>query len=221
MTHNCPKHEPSRYCYNRCGCRCHDCLTAALQYQSNYRRQKAYKRPLPGQLIPRQETEQARAKLQALVALGWSMTQIAKHMGVVQSSAQDMINGCRLFQRQTLPVIDAVYDRLSMRLPPTTTRWERRSVTLAKGVARRNKWVPPLELETQGLPAIGDDYIDHAAVVRRLAGEKTIRLSKAEQYEAWLRWPASRGRNEFERVTGISSDRMIDYGREHEALEVA
>lgn len=170
--------------------------------------------PRPGRTASREESEAARRKAQALVALGWSMSKIGIRLGIHPANARAMIAGDRLFHYDTIKAINDLYEQLSMKLPPATSQRERISVNRSKTYARRHGWIPPLELEAS-YDETGDDQgehsaecIDEQAIWRRMHGDKTVRLTKAERIELVRRWQATgRPLNEMERITGVNNGR--------------
>lgn len=78
----------------------------------------------------------ARRRLQALVALGWTQTEIATRIGWTTANLNRITLGhVAQVTRATHTLIDELYEQLSMRPGPSTR---------AQGVARRRGWVPPL-----------------------------------------------------------------------------
>lgn len=172
--------------------------------------------PRPGRTASREESEAARRKARALVALGWSMSKIGTWLGIHPANACSMITGSRLFHYDTIKAIDNLYEQLSMRLPPATNQREKISVARSKRYAREHGWVPPLELEAsydEHTPDQGEhpgECIDEQAIWRVLHGDRTVRLTKAEKIEAVRQWQASgRPLNELVRMTGWEVWRYI------------
>lgn len=150
-----------------------------------------------------EETELARRQARALVALGWSMSSLGRRIGVQPGNFCKIISSGRPLQWTTVRKIRQLYARLSMSLPPATNQRERISVNRSKRYAREHGWRPPLDLEAE-LDGQDQDcpLIDEQAIWRRLHGDKTVRLSKAEKLEAVRQWQASgRPLNELERMT--------------------
>lgn len=160
-----------------------------------------------------ERTPKARLHLRALVALGWSQSKIATRLGILPSNLGPVIGGDRILARGTVDKIEALYDQLSMTLPPESNQRERIAASRARNYAKAHGWLPPLALEDVSDVELTDDYLDHAAIERRLAGDKTVRLTKAEKAELRRQWIA-RGRSlaDLERTTGIHSTRQYDEG---------
>lgn len=161
-----------------------------------------------------ERTPLARLHLRALVALGWSQSKLANRLGlsptnlgpIIGTSAHD---GPRVLSRSTVDKIEAIFDELSMTLPPESNHRDRIAAARARNYARERGWLPPLALDDLDveLPVAGCD-LDEAAIIRRTHGDKTVRLTKAEAAELVRRWAAAgRSLAECERITGIKPDR--------------
>lgn len=160
-------------------------------------------------------TPQAKLHLRALVALGWSMSELGRRLGInYPGNACATISGDRIYTRATVEKAEALYAELSMTLPPETNQRERIAASRARRYAQEHGWLPPLALddepETVDLDAAPD--IDEVAIQRRLAGDKTVRLSKAERLEL-VRIARDRGWSyrDLETRTGITKpERYVD-----------
>lgn len=163
-----------------------------------------------GTTDPYRSTE-ARTKLRALVRIGWSMASIAQRLGTTPS------NGSRYFHddgglmlKATVDRALALYDELSMTLPPEDTKWQKIAAARARRYAAERAWAAPLDLEVDGIDFLGlRDDLDDVAIERRMAGDKSVPLSKVEKAALVERWLAT-GRTgaECERVTGINFHRF-------------
>lgn len=193
--------------------------------------------PAAGTPADAAQTDRARRRLRALVALGWSITELGDRLGIGRSNMRPVIGsgqgsgpgsglhtGQRLLQHKTIAKIDALYAELSMTLPPATNQRDRISVSRAKNYARERGWVPPLDIEADLEVECEDDedleevdgqygggpYLDEQAIWRRLHGDRTVRLTRAEREEAVRRWQASgRSLNELGRDTGWNVHRDL------------
>lgn len=171
---------------------------------------------VPANLPPRaddhERTPHARLQLQALVALGWSMSRIGDRLGMKPGNLGRCVHGEQPMQRQTVDKIESLYAELSMTLPPCGDKYSRISVARSKRYARERGWRPPLDLELAADADLEDDAahdFDEVAIERRLAGDKSARLTKPEAAEAVARWRATgRSLAECERVTGIKPNRF-------------
>lgn len=169
---------------------------------------------VPANLNPgnpdRERTPTARLHLRALVALGWSINRLGDRLGINRGNMGGIIHGDRVMQRRTVDAIEALYAELSMTLAAETGHRERIAASRARRYAKDHGWLPPLalpELDHDDDVAEGD-YLDHAAIRRRLHGDKGVRLTKADAAEVVRLWVASgRSLSECERTTGIKPDR--------------
>jgi transcriptional regulator with XRE-family HTH domain len=137
----------------------------------------------------------ATRRLRALVALGWSQQKLAERLGILPGNATALFKGRGDISVRRDRQVRALYDELSMTLPPATTQRERISVSRARNFAKANGWLPPLAWDDEQM----DDAsyqptrakpesrgLDHAVVERFIAsGERPEgrRLSHAESAE--------------------------------------
>lgn len=142
---------------------------------------------LPARASDHERTPRARRQLQALVALGYSMSALGRRLGLSPANANTVVTSGRPMARATVDKIEALYAELSMTPPPATNQRERISVNRAKRYARERRWLPPLDLEfaldqAEDLnsedAASGD--VDEVAVRRALSGDPG-RMTKAER----------------------------------------
>lgn len=144
-------------------------------------------------------------RLQALHAAGWTSAYVMRQAGMEAEPGKRALRGEHTtFQAHSREAIADVYDRLEMQTPPPG-----RHTTRARNRAKREGWAPPLAWDNiddpneqptvDAPPAAG---IDEIAIWRRLNGDKTVKLSKAEQDEAWRRWTGTY--HQFEQTTGIN-----------------
>lgn len=148
-------------------------------------------------------------KLQALVALGWSMSKVAERLGIEhRGNVCPIVKGERCLTVGTAKKAEALYAELSMTLPPATNQRERISVSRSRNFADAHGWLPPLELED--VSGVDDEYgaLDEVAIERRLAGDKAVKVNRGEAAEVVRRWRASgRPAAECERLTGLNPHR--------------
>lgn len=147
-------------------------------------------------------------RLQALIALGWPHSQLSARSGL--NTAVLLNQQGRWVTRSTHDKIAALYRELSATPGPS----ER-----SRGWARRFGYLTPAawdDIDHDPEPCTDDApadvaYLDEQAIWRRMLGDKTVRLTKAEKAELHRRWAATRrSLNELERVTGINSARKYD-----------
>lgn len=136
----------------------------------------------------------ATRRLRALVALGYSQAELSRRLGVMDSAVGRIVSGRHAILVSTAKAVTELYDQLSMTPPPETTHLEKVVATRARRHAARNGWLPPLALDDE---CLDDDFdggqitielpeldVDEIALERRLAGDRTVRLTKLERREA-------------------------------------
>lgn len=173
----------------------------------------------PGAL-DRAGTPEARARLRSLVALGWSMSELGRRLGIAWERNAILIvkDDQRVMQRRTVDAANALFEQLCMTPAPETCHRERISAARARNYAKAHGWLPPLDLDdeapdstdsatsTPALSVVED--IDDVAIQRRMAGDRSVRLNKIEATELVRRWKASgQPLNECTRITGLKPER--------------
>lgn len=157
-------------------------------------------------------------RVQALVAIGWSLTKIADRLDIRRSNFTDIPNGLRTQVNVAHDrAIRALYDEWSMRLPQQAVWHDKAAASRARRYAQQRGWQPPLawDEETIDDPAatpaevVAGVHVDDAAVERRMAGDKTVALTSADRGEL-VRRMLARGFsfNEIERRTGVNPRRQ-------------
>lgn len=143
-------------------------------------------------------TPLARKRLQSLVALGWSMSEIGRRLGITWvTNVIPIIAEDRIMQRRTVDAANALFEQLCMTLPPETTRVEKQVAARSRRLALERGWLPPLQLDdwpddpssTAALSGLLD--VDEVAIQRRMNGDKAVCLNRAESTELVRRWKAS------------------------------
>lgn len=167
-------------------------------------------------------------RIRALVALGWSQSKLAARLGMERSEFV-LAQGNRDVTVRTAKAVIALYDELSMTLPPAIDPRHQGAATRARTYAAARGWLPPLALDDdrlddptykpESLAVETDDQdledehlvdLDEAAIYRRTHGDKTVRLTVAEATELVARWAAAgRSLSECQRITGIKPDRYF------------
>jgi hypothetical protein len=124
-------------------------------------------------------------RVQALVAVGWSLSKIARRLGVSETNMGPMLQRPTVSARYFRRMVD-VYDELWNVLPPHE-EWRdliayRRSLRLA----RERGWVPPLawdDIDADVVPPVAESVaVDPVAVELALSGV-VVRLSHDERRE--------------------------------------
>lgn len=157
-------------------------------------------------------------RVRALVALGWSQSKIASRLGIMRSNFH-LASGTRpCVLVSTARAVTALYDELSMTIPPQDTHRDKISVNRARGYAKQRGWLPPLALDDERIedPTYKPDTLtpddgaafDETAILCRISGDRNVRLTKDEKAEVVRRWETSgRSLAELERHTGINPHR--------------
>lgn len=161
----------------------------------------------PGQPDP-DGTPLARTHLRSLVALGWSMSELGRRLGMKHPGNIGPLLAGRAMQRRTVDAANALFEELCMTLPPETTHRERISATRSRRYAADHGWVPPLDLDDEGdleeAPPCSELAYDEAVVQRALAGDREVSMTRPDRLEIVARARA-RGWSylDIERITGI------------------
>lgn len=155
-------------------------------------------------------------RIRALIAAGWTAKYLSQRLGMSSATIPRIT-----FTHPEIPVLAAtraavidLYDELSLQVPLAG-----RGTTTAKRIAAGRGWVPPLawdddSLDDQDADVVdetpdGDD-LDEVAIERRMAGDRTVALNRAERFALAARWQATgRPLNELERVTGLNAHRYL------------
>lgn len=111
-------------------------------------------------------------RLQALVALGWSVGQISAHTGLERQCLDAAIHGQGIVAA-TREAVREAYDRLWDQAPPESNQRERIAASRARKRAAANGWVPPL--------AWDDESIDNPDAEPDL-GESPIRRGPRQRF---------------------------------------
>lgn len=121
----------------------------------------------------------AQRRAQALVAVGWSLSELARETGIAPSGLRRVVYEGVVW-KATADKITAAYERLWDRAPAQDTPRRRAAVTQARRLAERKGWFPPL--------AWDDDQIDDPTAVpdRGLVTGRSDRRVEPDEVE-WLR----------------------------------
>jgi transcriptional regulator with XRE-family HTH domain len=145
--------------------------------------------PIPANLssgrADHERTPTARLHLRALVALGWSQSELARRLGMLPSNLGPVIGtstaggpnrreGLRILSRATVDAIEALYDELSMTVPPQTHHRERIAAARARNYATAAGWLPPLALDEEDPERWASltiaELVDEGLTVAQIAG---------------------------------------------------
>lgn len=144
-----------------------------------------------------------RRRLQALIAAGWSVSELAGQLGRTHTNLRRTMNS-RTVTARTAARVDDLYRQLSASAVPVVTDAQREAAAAARALAARHGWLPALawdDIDTDPEPNAphsrrDPDEIDPIAVDRAVAGD-AIRLeglTAAEQAEV-VRRLTQRGRS--------------------------
>lgn len=107
--------------------------------------------PLPladGAVLDEATSAGASRKLQSLVAIGWSMSELGRRLEIKHvRNAIPVIKGERRLRMVTAQKAEALFEELCMTLPPETNQRQRISASRSRRYAKAQGWVPPLDLE--------------------------------------------------------------------------
>lgn len=134
-----------------------------------------------------------RRRLQALMALGWSVNRIARAAGADQQAMCHALAGGMVTARTARTVRD-VYDDLWDQAPPALSRGDRVAAGRTRARAARAGYLPPMAWDDDTIddPATHpaehdvDAYIgvDHVAITRAVTGDFARTLTRAERWIA-------------------------------------
>jgi len=165
-------------CYAHHRCRCADCTELASAYDSwrNHMNRT-------GQTLMVDATGTHR-RLQALMAIGWSLPAIAAHLNDRGPNIRRVLLAPRL-TRRFADRIAAVYEDLCMTRPVGHDRTSIAAIARTRIFAARRGWLPPLawdDIDTDPEPAAPErpGEVDHVAVDLAIHGQK-VRLSPADR----------------------------------------
>jgi lambda repressor-like predicted transcriptional regulator len=156
-------------------------------------------------------------RVQALHHLGYSCAAIAREAGCHKETLTEMLGGRDVATHRLRKAIADAHNRLWATPCPDSPRVTMR----AKNRAIRAKWAPTQAWDDETIddPAakpvgltgryIVGDYIDEAAVLRRMAGDR-VTLTKEERIEVVRRLRAAQWTfGQIEEHTGLNVDRYI------------
>lgn len=152
-------------------------------------------------------------RIQALMSLGWTSTDIASECGLSnRNGVLRILHGqkgkpCRWVERKTYRRFAEAYERLCMTIPDHTPIRAR-----TRAIAARKGYLPPLvwdDIDTDPEPRNVETSsgIDEVKVQRVLDG-RPMRCTPAEQAEVVSRWTGSL--SELSRLTGWNVHRIIN-----------
>ncbi len=134
-----------------------------------------------------------RRRLQALVAQGWTQTRLAELVGISPANFGHLIHAHGAVNARTARTVRDLYDQLWKADPAHGANgYVRGGISKAKACARRRGWVGPLAWDDDTIddpnaaPDLGSDadVVDAVAQRRRAEGDRTVRLTRAQQRAA-------------------------------------
>lgn len=203
----CPpehQHGAKTTCYATHGCRCAECRTAKRAYQRDARADGP-------RLVSALGTVR---RVQALVALGWSVRQVSAHGDVGYAVIAKLLQrGSLRTHPATAVEVARIFDDLWDQRPAPTTGDERVSVARALNHARRLGFAPPMawdDIDRDEAPSLsGEDVgIDEIAVELATQGIE-VSLTPEERREA-VQILHARRMNDYEIAARVHcSDRTV------------
>lgn len=161
-------------------------------------------------------------RIRALVALGWSQSKLGTRLGIAPSNFHLAAGTRSAVLAGTARAVTALYEELSMTVLPQASHRDKIAASRSRSYAKARGWLPPLALDDDRLddpaykpgslaPDADSNALDETAILRRMGGDRNVRLTKSEKVELHRRWVASgRSLAEMERHTGINSHRYAD-----------
>lgn len=156
----------------------------------------------------------ARRRVHALQALGWTLPQIAHEAGLPHESALHELLEQSVDTWTRFDLIDDAYERICMTIPARTPESDH-----ARAYAAEHGWLPPLAWDDidhdpeTGAPSSFVDLdaeLDEAAIMRRLNGDRRVRITEPEALEIIRRGiAAGRTLKDIEQGCGLNVYRRL------------
>lgn len=220
----CPpdhSHGLNGTCYVTHKCGCDECREWARDYQF----WRGHMHAAGHQLLV--DPTGTRRRLQALIALGWSMQELADQLRDGRGNVRRWVAWERPVNRNTAKRIADLFNSLCMTVPPERTPHETATRRRTRALAERNNWQPPLawdDIDNDPAPATTDptaDIVDDIAVALAVRGER-VTLTRDERHIAVTTLNRVRGYDDqvIAKMLGVS-DKTIARDREHLGLPAA
>lgn len=184
--HVCPPehaHAEMTTCYSAHRCRCTDCRQAHTEYEF-YRRGMIRAGRWQGRHYV--DARGARRRVQALMTLGWSQSEIARRLGMSQNQLWEIAERLEVITEGVAERVAELYEELWNVRPVPTTRGERVSVSHALGRAKRLGYAPPMawdDIDLDEGPQTGIEVdVDDARVALAVDGVR-VELTTREREE--------------------------------------
>lgn len=165
-----------------------------------------------------------RRRLQALVALGWSQAKLAGRLGMQPTNFTRVILGPGDVAAATARATKALYDELWDQAPPENAHRDRIAAARSRNRACELGWPSPLAWDDNTIddPLAGPDLgagpgdevepddVDVVAVLRRMAGDRTVPLTAQERAEVVHRMIGQGiSKRDIELRTGVNVHRVL------------
>lgn len=121
----------------------------------------------------------AARRLQALVWLGWSQSQLADQLGLTRASFGKTVTGRPRVFASTARGVIALYERLWDTPPPEETHRQKTAAARSRRLARERRWKPPMYWD--------DDLIDTPPASRRWPDDLLVPCGTVAAYRRHLR----------------------------------
>jgi AraC-like DNA-binding protein len=126
-------------------------------------------------------------RIQALVAIGWTLAEIGRRIGVHPTNVTRLVAGDQVWA-STARAVSALYEELWNTRPPAETKQEKISRSRALNMAVARRWLPPMawdDIDADPEPPVAESEggVDEMAVELALMGEQ-VRLSPEERRAA-------------------------------------
>ncbi|MEZ3156889.1 hypothetical protein AB1K56_08140 [Microbacterium sp. BWR-S6Y] len=185
--HKCPpehRHGEDANCYTNHRCRCDGCRTYAREHRYWLFHLHRAGKLSPGAAL---DARGVRRRLEALMAIGWSMPAVAERVGVHRSLALRWLEADAV-EASTITRVSAVYEQLRAEQPPADTHIQRGIANRTRRLAAERGYVDPawwVYIDTDDDPTADDDaeIIDVVAIELAVGGAR-VALTTHERHEA-------------------------------------
>ncbi len=178
------RHGEDANCYTNHRCRCDECRTYAREH-----RYWLFHLHRAGKLSPgaARDARGVRRRLEALMAIGWSMPLVAERIGVHRSLTLRWLEADAV-EASTISRVAAAYDELCHEQPPTGTHIQRGIANRTRRLAIERGYVDPqwwVDIDTDDDPPADDDaeIVDVVAIELAVNGAR-VTLTTSERHEA-------------------------------------
>lgn len=202
--HNGKHQHGTGAAYQADNCRCDECRRAIADAARTRYRLRAY-----GRWPQRVPADQIRARIEALIWLGWSIPKLARHAHLDEVALRRFLWSDTLVYvtPKNAAKITATFDALSGTRPPERTHGERQTASRMRNLARRRGYLPPLALDAE--PAVDAPGLDEVAVERFMRGtlhHPPLRNYSPELIEAVRRMASTLSDRQIGDRVGLSGD---------------